>query len=73
MHFEDPVGKEPNFMIIHFSNIYEFFTTIYLADHFDNIYYSKLAHGLPMGAHIDYTDEITLKQAITGRTAIKTT
>ena len=37
-----------------------------------NIRYSKLAHGLPMGAHIDYTDEITLKQAITGRTAIKT-
>ncbi len=34
------------------------------------IKYTKLAHGLPMGANIDYTDEITLKQAITGRTEI---
>lgn len=34
------------------------------------IKYTKLAHGLPMGANIDYTDEITLKQAIAGRTEI---
>ncbi|MCP4051120.1 MAG: recombination protein RecR [bacterium] len=31
---------------------------------------SKLAHGLPMGADIDYTDEMTLQKAFMGRTSI---
>ncbi len=47
-------------------------TTMYLLSILKpfNIKYSKLAHGLPMGANIDYTDEITLKQAINGRTEV---
>ena len=28
---------------------------------------SKLAHGLPMGADIDYADELTLQKALEGR------
>ena len=50
-------------------------TTMYLLSILKpfNIKYSKLAHGLPMGANIDYTDEITLKQAINGRTEVSDT
>ena len=35
-----------------------------------NMVVSKLAYGLPMGADIDYTDEITLKKALVGRTSV---
>ena len=31
---------------------------------------TKLAHGLPMGADIDYADELTLQKALSGRTII---
>lgn len=31
---------------------------------------SQLAYGLPMGANIDYTDEITLRRAFDGRSPI---
>lgn len=31
---------------------------------------SQLAYGLPMGANIDYTDEITLRRAFDGRNQI---
>ncbi len=49
-------------------------TTLYLSSLIEkyNIKHTKLAHGLPMGANIDYTDEMTLKQAITGRTTVTT-
>ena len=45
------------------------YLTDLLADFKINI--SRLAHGLPMGADIDYIDEITLKKAFDGRTKIK--
>ena len=47
-------------------------TIMYLSKILDNsrITFSKLAHGLPMGADIDYTDQITLKNAIEGRQQI---
>ena len=32
-----------------------------------NLNLSKLAHGLPMGADIDYADELTLQKALEGR------
>ncbi len=35
-----------------------------------NLKITKLAYGLPMGADIDYTDEITLQKALNGRTLI---
>ena len=38
-----------------------------------NIPFTKLAYGLPMGADISYTDEITLKKAIQGRREIEKT
>ena len=31
---------------------------------------SRLAHGLPMGADIEFTDQVTLKEAIAGRRAL---
>ena len=47
-------------------------TIMYLSKILNNssITFSKLAHGLPMGADIDYTDQITLKNAIEGRQKI---
>jgi len=39
-----------------------------LSNHAQTI--TKLAHGLPMGADIDYTDELTLQKALQGRTQI---
>ena len=31
---------------------------------------TKLAHGLPMGADIDYADDLTLQKAFLGRNAV---
>lgn len=38
-----------------------------LAPHVENI--TRLARGMPMGAHLEYTDDVTLNQAFTGRQA----
>ncbi len=38
-----------------------------LAPHVKNI--TRLARGMPMGAHLEYTDDVTLNQAFTGRQA----
>jgi recombination protein RecR len=35
-----------------------------------NISISTLAYGLPVGADIDYADELTLQKALTGRKQI---
>jgi recombination protein RecR len=47
-------------------------TALYLSKIFESqpVQLSKLAHGLPMGADIDYADELTLQKAFRGRTAI---
>lgn len=34
---------------------------------FDNLTISRLAHGLPVGADIEYADEVTLSRALEGR------
>jgi recombination protein RecR len=31
---------------------------------------TRLAHGLPMGGHVDYADELTLIKALEGRNKI---
>ena len=31
---------------------------------------TRLAHGLPMGADIEFTDQVTLKEAIDGRRSL---
>ena len=36
-----------------------------------NILVTRLAHGLPMGASLDYTDELTLIKAMTNRKKIE--
>lgn len=46
-------------------------TALYIAkllEKFENIKISRLAYGLPMGANLDYTDELTLTRALEGRT-----
>lgn len=49
-------------------------TTLYLTQLLSRyeINLTKLAHGLPMGADIDYCDELTLQKALNGRTKIVT-
>lgn len=44
-------------------------TALYLAKRLENKVgkITRLAHGLPMGAHMDYADELTLIKAIEGR------
>jgi recombination protein RecR len=32
---------------------------------------TRIGYGLPMGAHVDYADALTLSKALTGRTKIK--
>ena len=36
-----------------------------------NIKITRLAHGLPMGSHLDYADELTLTKAFNGRTQLE--
>lgn len=36
-----------------------------------NIYVTRIAHGLPMGGHLDYADELTLVKAFEGRKSIQ--
>ena len=36
-----------------------------------NVLVTRLAHGLPMGASLDYTDELTLIKAMTNRKKIE--
>lgn len=47
-------------------------TSIYIADYLTkhNIKISKLAQGIPVGGEIEYTDEITLKQAFENRKSL---
>ena len=47
-------------------------TALYLAKLLENknITSSRIAHGLPMGGHLDYADELTLIKAIEGRKKI---
>jgi recombination protein RecR len=47
-------------------------TCLYLSNMLSglNISISKLAYGLPVGADIDYADELTLQKALTGRKQI---
>lgn len=42
-------------------------TTLFLKQQFPNIQVSRLALGLPIGSSLDFVDEGTLSQAITGR------
>ena len=37
----------------------------------ENIKITRLAHGLPMGSHLDYADELTLTKAFNGRTQLE--
>ncbi|NTW90754.1 MAG: recombination protein RecR, partial [Erysipelotrichaceae bacterium] len=47
-------------------------TALYLAKRLENKVgkITRLAHGLPMGAHMDYADELTLIKAMEGRQKI---
>lgn len=44
-------------------------TSLYLAKRLENknVSVTRLAHGLPMGSHMDYADELTLIHALDGR------
>lgn len=45
-------------------------TAAYIASllaHFDNITVSRIAHGVPVGAELEYADEVTLIKALEGR------
>lgn len=49
-------------------------TALYIArllEKYQNIKLTRLAYGLPMGASLDYTDELTLTRALLGRTSFK--
>lgn len=48
-------------------------TALYLAKLLEdrNIYTTRIAHGLPMGGHLDYADELTLIKALEGRKSMK--
>jgi recombination protein RecR len=48
-------------------------TALYLAEVLGpyGIPLSKLAYGLPVGADMDYTDELTLQRALMGRTPME--
>ena len=47
-------------------------TALYLAKRLESKVgkITRLAHGLPMGAHMDYADELTLIKAMEGRQKI---
>lgn len=47
-------------------------TALYIAKLLEqrNVVVTRLAHGLPMGGHLDYADELTLSKAIEGRKRI---
>ena len=44
-------------------------TALYLAKRLEKypISVTRIAHGLPMGGHLDYADELTLIKALEGR------
>lgn len=42
-------------------------TSMYIAKRISNIKITRLAHGLPVGADIEYADEVTLSRALEGR------
>lgn len=42
-------------------------TAMYIAKRIKNIKVTRLAHGLPVGADIEYADEVTLSRALEGR------
>lgn len=48
-------------------------TALYLAKRLEkqNCIVSRLAHGIPMGGHVDYVDELTLIKAMEGRKKMK--
>lgn len=48
-------------------------TSLYLAKLLENknVKVSRLAYGIPMGGSLEYTDELTIKKALDGRTTIK--
>ena len=49
-------------------------TALYIAkllEKMEDVKLSRLAYGLPMGATLDYTDELTLIKALEGRTSYK--
>lgn len=48
-------------------------TALYLSKLLENknVTVSRIAHGLPMGGHLDYADELTLIKAIEGRKNMK--
>lgn len=48
-------------------------TALYIAKLLEdrNIYTTRIAHGLPMGGHLDYADELTLIKALEGRKSMK--
>ncbi len=47
-------------------------TATYLQKHLDSLVptVTRLAHGLPMGADIEFADQVTLKEAIAGRRSL---
>ena len=48
-------------------------TAMYISKLFEDkpVRITRLAHGLPMGAYVDYTDDLTLLKAFKGRQVIK--
>ena len=44
-------------------------TALYLSKLLEdqNVNVTRIAHGLPMGGHLDYADELTLQKAFEGR------
>lgn len=44
-------------------------TAMYIQKQLANVKVTRLAHGLPVGADIEYADEVTLSRALEGRTA----
>ena len=42
-----------------------------LLEKYENIKVTRLAHGLPMGAQLDYADEMTLFKAFSNRKEVK--
>ncbi|MDR1684791.1 MAG: toprim domain-containing protein, partial [Elusimicrobiota bacterium] len=47
-------------------------TSLYIADVLRGLVgkVSRIGYGMPLGGHIDYIDELTLKHALKGRTKI---
>lgn len=48
-------------------------TALYIAKVLENtgVKITRIAHGLPMGGHLDYADELTLSKAIEGRKSMR--